>query len=245
MEFYLQARNVRARGTFFSSPAVGVMNDFAIIFQVLLGVVALFFIFLTYMNTKTWRWVHVTFMFLVFAASVTFSIYAAMTLKTRSFWVGTHDKTEKQVEDLQKQLETVTRGNPQDPAAPSLVSVRAELAETVIDRGRVWRGCLPNFGQGNITVATAPPPDPSLPAPAAVAKNNIQPRTILHAFREGQIAGADALPITVPIAYVGEFEVTAATDTSVTLVPTMPLAPDQQQAGRRSRTELPAELDAV
>ena len=59
------------------------MSDYAIIFQVLGAVVALFVIFLTYMSTKTWRWVHVTFMFLVFVASFTFCIYAAMVLKTR------------------------------------------------------------------------------------------------------------------------------------------------------------------
>jgi hypothetical protein len=205
------------------------MNDFAIIFQVVGGLLALFFIFLTYMNTKSWRWVHVTFMFLVFAATIAFSIYAAMTLKTRNAWVGLHDKTEKQVDELTVQIQRATRGDPKDPSAPSLVSARAKLAETVIDRGRVWRGAIPSFAGGVITVATTPPPDPNLPAPPPAKKNNIQPKTVLHAFREGQIQGADGTPIVVPVAYIGEFEVTAATDNSVTLVPTMP--PDQQAAG--------------
>jgi hypothetical protein len=217
------------------------MNDFAIIFQVLGGVLALFFIFLTYMNTKTWRWVHVTFMFLVFAASVTFCIYAAMTLRTRAFWVGLHDKTEKQVEETQLQLERLTRGDPKDPSAPSLVSTRAQLAETIIDRGRVWRGAIPSINAGVITVATTPPPDPNLPPVAgAPKKNNIQPRTILHAFREGQIPSADGTPIVVPVAYIGEFEATAATDNSVTLVPTMPLAPDQFAATGPGQNFLPS-----
>ena len=210
------------------------MNDFAIIFQVLGGLLALFFIFLTYMNTKTWRWVHVTFTFLVFAAAVTFCIYAAMTLKTRAAWISLHDKTEQQVEDVQKQIAILTRGNPQDPSAPSLISTRAELARTILDRGRVWRGTIPTIDRatGAITLATTPPADPNLPAaPAAPKKNNIQPKTVLHAFREGQIQGADATPITVPVAYIGEFEVTAATDNSVTIVPTMQLAPDQIAAG--------------
>jgi len=209
------------------------MNDFAIIFQVLGGLLALFFIFLTYMNTKTWRWVHVTFTFLVFAAGLTFCIYAAMTLKTRAAWVSLHDKTEKQVEDVQKQIAIVTRGNPQDPSAPSLVSARAALAETIIDRGRVWRGGIPTIDRatGAITVATTPPIDPNLPAPPAAKPNNIQPKTVLHAFREGQIPSADGTPIVVPVAYIGEFEATAATPNSVTLMPTMQLAPDQIAAG--------------
>jgi len=210
------------------------MSDFAIIFQVLGGVLALFFIFLTYMNTKTWRWVHVTFMFLVFAASFTFCIYAAMTLKTRDTWIGLDDKTGKEVEKTQGELERKTRGDPKDPSAPSLVSARAELAETIIDRGRVWRGCIPQFDRatGAITLATTPPADPNLPvAPAAPKKHNIQPKTVLQAFREGQILAADATPIVIPAAYIGEFEVTAVTDTAVTIVPTMPLAPDQIAAG--------------
>lgn len=210
------------------------MNDFAIIFQVVGGLLALFFIFLTYMNTKTWRWVHVTFMFLVFAASITFSIYAAMTLKTRAAWIGLHDKTETQVNELMVQIQRVTRGDPKDPSAPSLVSTRAKLADAILDRGRVWRGGIPAIDRatGAITIATTPPADPNLPAaPAAPKKNNIQPKTVLHAFREGQIPSADGTPIVIPVAYIGEFEVTAATDNSVTLVPTMPLAPDQIAAG--------------
>ena len=49
------------------------LAQYAIIFQVLGAVLALFFIFLTYMNTKTWRWVHVTIMFLVFVAASRFA----------------------------------------------------------------------------------------------------------------------------------------------------------------------------
>jgi hypothetical protein len=221
-------------------PAVGAMNDFAIIFQVLAGVVALFFIFLTYLNTKTWRWGHVTIVFLVFATSLTFCFYAAATLKTRATWIGLHDKTESEVEKTRVQVELVTRGDPKDPSAPSLVSIRAELTEVLIDRGRVWRGCAPSIDRatGAVTLTTTPAAaagDPNLPAgaavPAAGKKNNIQPKTVLHAFREGQIAGADGTPLVVPIAYIGEFEAAAVTDSSVTLQPTMPLAADQIQAG--------------
>src|SRR5947207_2310791 len=125
------------------------MSDYAIIFQVLGAVVALFVIYLTYMNTKTWRWVHVTFTFLVFAASVAFCVYAAMTLKTRAAWIKLHDNLEKQVAKTQAEVEQVTRGDPKDVEGKtaSLFSVREELGRTILDRGRVWRGCMPSINR--------------------------------------------------------------------------------------------------
>jgi len=212
--------------------------DNPIIFQVLAALVVLFFIYLTYMNTKTWRWLHVTMLFLVFIASFAFCVYAAMTLKTRAKWVKEHDTLEKQLADTERQIELTTRGDPNDVEGKteSLYSLREELARTVLDRGRVWRGCSRNIDPrtGTITVLTSPPPDPTNPTPAPPKKNNIQPKTILHAFREMPKASQDPMvpgPV-VPASYIGEFRVTNATDTTVTLVPAMPpLLPEQVAAG--------------
>jgi hypothetical protein len=229
------------------------MSDYAIIFQGLAGLLALFFIFLTYMNTKTWRWVHVTAMFFVFAASLAFLYFAAATLKTRANWIKLHDNTEKAVNALRDQVEKVTRGDPLDVQhkTPSVVSVREELGRTILDRGRVWRGCLltniapqQEPGMATITLATgaAPPAvDPNQPAPAAPAgaaaaapparRSPIEPRTILHAFREGPPKG-DGSGFPSAYFYLGEFQVTASTEASVTIVPTMPLTLEQQTVAR-------------
>ena len=207
---------------------------------IILGVAALVvlaFIFLTYLNTKTWQWVHVTFTFLVFVASFVFCVYAAMTLKTRAKWVKDHDNLEKQLATAQEQLERVTRGDLRDAEGkePSVMSLREELARTVIDRGRVWRGGIPNIDprSGAITVLTSPPADPNNPVPAPPKKNNIQAKTILHVFREGQASPESPI---VPAAYIGEFKASAVTDNSVTLEPTMLLTPDQIAAGRAQGT---------
>lgn len=205
------------------------MSEYAIIFQVLAALLALFFIFLTYMNTKTWRWVHVTMMFFVFGAAIAFNFYAALTLKTRAAWIKYHDNLEKQALDLESQVSLVMFGDPKDVAGktPSVASLREELGRTIVDRGRVWRGVVPQaFQNGTATVLTTPPPDPNLPPPPP-KKNNIAVKTVLHAFREATTADG----LTVPAAYIGEFEVTAATDTSVTLSASMPLSPDQVAAG--------------
>jgi hypothetical protein len=209
--------------------AVGSMT---IIFQIVAALVVLLFIFLTYMNTKTWRWVHVTCTFLVFVASFTFCVYAAMTLKTRAKWVKEHDNLEKQLATTEAELLRVTRGDPNDVESKtqSVLSLREELARTVLDRGRVWRNCIPNIDRrtGVIAVFTSPPADPNNPAPGPAKKNNITAKTILHAFREGQKGPENPW---VPAAYIGEFKTVAVTDNSVTLEPTMPLTPEQQAVG--------------
>src|SRR5262245_53392307 len=221
------------------------MSDYAIIFQGLAGLLVLFFIFLTYMNTKTWRWGHVTMMFLVFVAGLAFMYYAAATLKTRATWVKAHDKAEKDVEDLRLQVEKLTRGDPHEVESktPSVTSKREELARTVLDRGRVWRSCqlanvtpLPNTDPPvpAMTLATGvapPPPDPNQPAPAApppTKKNQIEVKTVFHAFREGA-QRPDGSGFPDRYFYIGEFQATAVTDTSVTLVPTMALSQTQTQ----------------
>src|SRR5215510_7914418 len=119
------------------------MSDNPIIFQALAALLALFVIFLTYMSTKTWRWVHVTFMFLVFVASVTFCIYSAMVLKTRAKWIKEHDTLESQLTKTDDDIERMTRGELKvvEGQAEALIPLREELARITIDRGRVWRGC--------------------------------------------------------------------------------------------------------
>jgi hypothetical protein len=208
------------------------MSQYAIIFQVLAGALVLFFIFLTYMNTKTWRWVHVTFTFLVFAASLVFCFYAAQTLKTRAAWIGYHDKKEQQVAELTEQLERVSRGDP-----PSLMSVREQLARTVLDRGRVWRQVTPTIGAAGVVISTAPPAleeeDPNAPPPPPAENLNLQAKDILYAF--GEARGEDGNVIGL-LGYIGEFQVTEATDTSATLANTLPLTPQQREIATRSAT---------
>jgi hypothetical protein len=212
--------------------------DNPIIFQVLAALVVLFFIYLTYMNTKTWRWLHVTMLFLVFVASFAFCVYAAMTLKTRAKWIKDHDTLEKQLADTERQLELTTRGDPNDVEGKtdSLFSLREQLARVVLDRGRVWSGCVPNINRqtGAVAVQTSPPADPNNPTPTPPKKHNIQAKTIVHAFREAEFRdpqNPEKVTI-VPASYIGEFRATPINDQAVGLEPTMPpLAPEQLNAG--------------
>lgn len=207
------------------------MSQYAIIFQVLGVLLALFFIFLTYMNTKTWRWVHVTMTFFVFAASIAFCVYAAMAMKTRLAWLEYHDDLDTKVAQVATDLELVTQGDIKDVEGKtaSITSVRAELARTILDRGRVWRQLVPApNADGSATLSTAPPPDPNVPAPAAPKKHNLEPKTIVFAFKEAP----NAEGIMVPAFYLGEYQVTAVAEMSVTVAPSIPQTAPQQAAAR-------------
>lgn len=213
------------------------MSEYKIIFQVLGVLLALFFIFLTYMNTKSWRWVHVTFTFFVFVASIVFLVYAAMTLKTRSTWIRLHDTLAREVEKENRAVALLRDGDPNDlESKNSVTAARQELAREVVDRGRVWRDTVPTIGADNsINVSTTPLADPNVAAGAQAApkKNDIAKNSILYVFRETMD------PTTgrkLPTSYLGEFRVEAATDTSVQLVPTLPLTQQQGQEIRMPNT---------
>jgi prefoldin subunit 5 len=225
------------------------MGQYALIFQILGGLLAIFFIFLTVMNTKTWHWLHVTMMFLVFAAACAFAPLAAATLNIRFRWVKEHDQLEKKLADTERQYEQELYGDP-GKGTLGLIAARNELHRFVMDRGRIWRRCpVAANGDGTVTVQVVPAaapadgavpgapvepapgapapgaPAPGAPAPAAAAggaQHNIKQQEALFAYLEGiDPTSQQALPIW----YVGQFTVTAVTDQTVTLRRMVPAGP--------------------
>lgn len=203
--------------------------DNPIIFQILLALVALFFIFLTYMNTKTWRWLHVTITIILFIACIPFGVYAAMAMKTRLAWIDLYDKLDKELATTTNAFELATYGDPADVEGntESVVDLRGKLGRVILDRGRVWRGvtATPATATPNgpsYVISMQPPQDPALPA-APVEKHNIAIKTVLFAFKEGPTADG----FSVPRFFLGEFRVTAASDASITIEPAMPMTNDQ------------------
>jgi len=212
--------------------------DNPIIFQILLALVALFFIFLTYMNTKTWRWLHVTITIFLFIACIPFGVYAALTIKTRLAWIGHYDKLDKDVTKLTDEVELATYGTPTDIEgnSESVVDLRGNVGRVILDRGRVWRGVTATVAGPGFLISTAPPQDPALPA-APVVKHNIAPKTVVFAFKEALTTEG----LTVPYFYLGEFRVTVANemDPNITIEPVLPLS---EQQGAVARDPSPIDL---
>ena len=207
------------------------MSDYAIIFQILGVLSALFFIFLTVMNFKTWRWLHALTTFAVFCAVVTFMVYASLVMKTRLAWIESYSKFKTANEKQEKNVEKVINGSPEEPTSieTSLAYYRNALARALVDRGRVWRSCTPaGNADGTVTLTmnlgaapAAPPVDPAAPPPAAPAapaapvvakKHELKANDIVFAFKE--VATPEG---SLPAYYVGEFQVTAVTEANVTL----------------------------
>ena len=200
-----------------------------VIVQILAVVLILFFCFVTYMNTKTWRATHVTFLFLVFGAAIAFSVYASLIAKTRKAWQKAVAQLEKQHEAEKVKVHEINYGSSDKPQTqPGLAAHRAAIQRTIIDRGRVWRDLgfkgaeaqPPAEGSENATVVvnlrTAPADDRGEKADwTKMAKD-----TIVYAFKDLN----PALPHTSYL-YVGEFNATDTTETSITLTSTSPLTP--------------------
>lgn len=206
--------------------------DNPVIYQALGALLVLFFLFLTYMFTKTWRWFHVVCMFFVFGASIAFMCYSAMVYRTLEAWRSIELKNRVAAEKAQEEFETLMYGDRSEvvQSTPSIRTQNAKFARLVFDRGRVWRNCTPQGppqGDGSVTVSTVPPGT----ADAAALDNQIEDKMILYAFAESVAPPEVGLPpgTKVPQYYLGEYSAAAVTNTSVTLRPTLPLDGQQRQ----------------
>ncbi len=184
----------------------------ALAFQIIGGLLALFVCFLTYMNTKVWRWPHVTMFFFTIVSMVVFMVYAALVHKTRLEWQKKYAAVEKQYETEKKQLAEATEGVV-STKADGLFALREQVKREIIDRGRVWRGCTPAVNADGTVTLTMPG--------GAAKKHGIEEKTVVHAFLETP-AQSPYGPLAIPVFYLGEFQASGVTDTTVTLASNLP-----------------------
>jgi hypothetical protein len=182
-----------------------------------------------YMFTKTWRWFHVTMMFFVYCASIATVVYVSMTIKTHDAWRRLVREQLEAVAKLTNEQDRLTFGNLTEPdqSFVPLNKLNARWGRATLARGRVWRACTIANGpaaNGSVTMNTAG----ATATPGA--RNNIKDEMILYAFTESP-APTELAPelqdpasaINFPHYFIGEFTVTAVTDTSVTMQPTFQL----------------------
>lgn len=184
---------------------------------------------------KSWGVLHLLLTFCVFCTAVTTMVFAAASLKTRSAWHKRYADAELALKKEQDLRQLILEGNVNEvrQTTDSLRSINGRLARTIIDRGRVWSGCTPQGAPANnsITLSTVPAPVGPVADPAAAPAanpNRIQVKMVLQGFRE--VPHPALAGVRVPTVYLGEFTVTAATDTTVTLSPLSMLDALQNQA---------------
>jgi hypothetical protein len=204
----------------------------AVIVQILAVVAILFFCFVTFMNTKTWRWLHVTAMFLVFAAALTFVVYAAMVMKMRQAWQKTVANLEARVEQDEKKYSQALNGDltSQEDRALGLLDLRAAIGRAIIDRGRVWRQCSlletqivsPGAPVSEVKVKLSTVPRNALEG-QKIKPNGMTEKTILYAFKR---ISDENQPLRY--IYLGEFYADSVSNDSVSLTSTLPLSGVEQ-----------------
>ncbi len=171
---------------------------------------------------RRWNAWHLVFSVLLFIMSVVFMGFAALSLKTRN-WLEYRDRMAERLTQVEEQADKLLYGDPTEVnAEPSVTDLRAALTRTMIDRGRVWRDCLPTeLANGTVTVTTTPQGMDPATAPA----NGIDEKDVLYVFQELDVQGDG---VKVPVLYMGEFRVDSRTDQSVTMSPLLPLDAAQQ-----------------
>lgn len=204
--------------------------DNPIIYQALGVLLILFFLFLIYMFTKTWRWFHVLLMPCVFGAAIWFCCVAAMSFRTHAAWRQLVEDNREKAEAAQEEYNNLMFGDLTEvvQTTPSIRVSDAKFARMVFDRGRVWRECAPDAPQGNTVVVKLAPPEDG----AAATATQMFPGMILYAFTEDVAPEGTKVRVgtKLPDFYIGEFTATAADPSSVTLQPTLPLTADQGTA---------------
>ncbi len=219
-----------------------------IIGAVLLAIIHGVFLFL---GSKSWKFFHSFMLFWVLVAAMFFTWYAAASLKTHLAWKEVHADLTKKVTEAKEEGRKLEFGPSLEVDTPSSDSLRGALAEEqrlLLDRGRKWPNCTITDAQGgsiDFTLpVTAPPADGGEPPvvgtepPVAGAEppaagtddesepppNVFEPGAILFVFREALTPDG----WKVPVEYVGPFQVTAATETTVTVTVGYP-RPDADQ----------------
>ena len=197
-----------------------------IIYQVIFGLLFLFFCYLTYMFSRTWRWPHITVCFLLFVSTMAFCYLSARTVATHMAWKQQYRQLSDRLDRAVKLRGELRYGDITLPVqdGQSIRELQARLNQTLLDRGRVWSHCTPIQADANtITLSTV---DPAATEPVP---NRIDQGTVLYAFVEADLS--DQFPRApesfaawpqVPQYYIGEFTASAVNDSQVTLTWTIP-----------------------
>ncbi len=197
-----------------------------LVIQIIGGLLAIFFIFLMVMCWKTWRVTHILFTFFVFAGTVTFFAFASFVLKTHAAWRSHYVDYSAAIEQAEAEQEMLLQGDllEAEQSEDCIRSLRAELNDAVVDRGRVWPECTLTgpIDADTFRVRTVPA---SLPPTTQPTPNGIKPKDVMYVFAERM--GPEGFK--VPAYYLGEYVVDNASDMDVTISATLPLEPDQLQ----------------
>lgn len=207
-----------------------------IILLILTVLLVIAFFFFLWKSADRWGVTQLVFAPLVFIMALILIPFVGMAMKARIAWQETRTELQDRLENAEETQKQIKYGvGAAIEGQPALVPLQIELHELRADAGRVWRRLALNDTANGYVLSLprpqAPPGDldaqaapPAAAAPPAGA--DAQPPTpaipeglVVYAFAEQQGPGG----IAVPRFYLGDFQVTTASPTQVTLQPMKPL----------------------
>lgn len=180
-----------------------------IVMQIILAVLIIAALVMGGLSVKTWRAWHVVGGFLVFLTAVGYLVLVTMSLKARRVWLKELARLETQYVRLLDEQKKLTYGDLASlaPERDNLHSLTHRLHRLTLARGRVWRGCTPDSVAPDGTISL------TIPSAAAGSPHQLPANFVVYAFREVDTPEGWKVPVT----YLGEFQVVAATETTVQL----------------------------
>lgn len=194
--------------------------------------------FLMWKAAPTWRWYEMVAVMMTTILAVVFVFPVAGALKSRSEWYKKKEELDIRFEKARFENRELRNGDRNNPLSDQgVLAMAQDLAAVGLEAGRRWRGLrLSNssFAGEATIVLTRPLPEPvpgeEPPAEPAAADAPAIPLIaegmVVYGFGEGR--GPD-IDVPVPVGYLGEFRVVSSTPNQLTLSPTGPLIPSQQE----------------
>lgn len=139
--------------------------DNATLMYVVVGLLFIFFVVMLVFSAKSWRVLHLITAFLVCVAAGALVFMTAATLRTHREWRSVYNALVKKVAEQEAEHQKLLVGEltKVESEVMSLRRAEAELQRVMMDRGRVWRGAVPDVGADSITlsISTVPAAPPA------------------------------------------------------------------------------------
>lgn len=207
---------------------------------VVLGLLVVFvigFFVVIWKAAANWRWYQIAAAVCVMLLAAVFPFPTAMVLKSRSAWHQIKEQLEVRLAREQADQQRLKYGDAPGASAAAegqgVIALSRQLAKLDMEAGRRGRNATLQSVGDDLTITLAAE-DPAAGLPAAATGDRQEAAAVPLATAGMIVYGFAESPnpdqLLVPASYLGEYLVTAATPTSVTIKPTGPLEPAQVEA---------------
>lgn len=168
------------------------------------GLIAVLLLVFLVLSAKTWSWVHIIALLLVFGAATAWGVFASQLFAYRHAWMKQLDINEKAYADAKEAHRQALYGDVSTGGygSDSLFGTQQVLLKHTSERGRVWsNGNVAETGNGYELTFTSTP-DPNDPSASEATTANLAQDMVVYAFKNQDING-----VQLPIEFQGVFNV--------------------------------------